>query len=564
MARLVISEAVVLRCALLFLYLSVCLCQRDCTSVDCPKLDNCIEEVLEGGACCASCLQKGCTCEGYQYYDCINAGFKNGKVPEGESYFVDYGSTECSCPAGGGRISCHFISCPDMPPNCIEVSEPADGCMQCERVGCVHDKQKYDAGHSFHIDTCQVCHCPNEGGKLMCYLVPDCNPENIQKPVLAEPTEKDNRDNSYPYRFDQQGHMDHSEPYGRLPPFKFLPLDKEEPKGYDYGPTVFPETFPQSSVFPTPSSTANKITSASHGSDRTFILQSFDGRNKLELRERYGVHDRPADREEVTKSPLRQEQSTGRSQTHKITTPPWLSSQGLRNVQSVTENVNPLNEPKSSDSVIFQLNQGLGSEKHPRYPHRILESADHHQTVSKPETHQHNGLDNMTSSLIHAQAASHGQSELQRTVSPDEGQMETEKEEGIVTLHRITGSEGGDAPYQMKSAHQERNHEELRSKNPNSSYEKTTLEPITSPHSRPEYLTTPMVHFITTTTQPAVRFTKDESGPSKNPVELLLTHHRENQEEVAEKEKERNDRPMVLLKPDRGKSKGAVTAQTTH
>uniref|UniRef100_A0A3Q3W8Q3 Uncharacterized protein n=1 Tax=Mola mola TaxID=94237 RepID=A0A3Q3W8Q3_MOLML len=228
---------------------------RDCTSVDCPKLDNCIEEVLEGGACCASCLQKGCTCEGYQYYDCINAGFKNGKVPEGESYFVDYGSTECSCPAGGGRISCHFISCPDMPPNCIEVSEPADGCMQCERVGCVHDKQKYDAGHSFHIDTCQVCHCPNEGGKLMCYLVPDCNPENIQKPVLAAPTEKDNRDNSYPYRFDQQGRMDHSEPYGRLPPFKFLPLDKEEPKGYDYGPTVFPETFPQSSVFPTPSST---------------------------------------------------------------------------------------------------------------------------------------------------------------------------------------------------------------------------------------------------------------------------------------------------------------------
>ncbi|KAI1891001.1 hypothetical protein AGOR_G00159370 [Albula goreensis] len=127
-------------------------------------LDNCIEEVLERGACCASCVQTGCTCEGYQYYDCVNAGFRNGKVPEGESYFVDFGSTECSCPQGGGRISCHFIPCPEMPPNCIDVLEPADGCMQCERVGCIHNDQKYEAGHSFHLEPCQVCHCPNDGG----------------------------------------------------------------------------------------------------------------------------------------------------------------------------------------------------------------------------------------------------------------------------------------------------------------------------------------------------------------------------------------------------------------
>uniref|UniRef100_A0A3Q1CF53 Fibulin 2 n=1 Tax=Amphiprion ocellaris TaxID=80972 RepID=A0A3Q1CF53_AMPOC len=250
---------VLLTCTLLFLYLSVCWCQRDCTGVNCPMLDNCIEEVLEGGACCASCLQKGCTCEGYQYYDCINAGFKNGKVPEGDSYFVDYGSTECSCPSGGGRISCHFISCPDLPPNCIEVLEPADGCMQCERIGCVHGGQKYEAGHSFHIDSCRVCHCPNEGGDLMCYPVPDCDPQKVHKPMLAAPTEENiaNGRDSYPYKFDQQGSMDqfstpyHLPPNGNLPLFKLSPLDKEEPEDYDYGPTDFPETYPQSLVFPT-------------------------------------------------------------------------------------------------------------------------------------------------------------------------------------------------------------------------------------------------------------------------------------------------------------------------
>uniref|UniRef100_A0A3B5BEU7 Fibulin 2 n=1 Tax=Stegastes partitus TaxID=144197 RepID=A0A3B5BEU7_9TELE len=254
-----------LRCTLLVLYLGVCLCQRDCTGVECPVLDNCIEEVLEGGACCASCLQKGCACEGYQYYDCINAGFKNGKVPEGESYFVDYGSTECSCPAGGGRISCHFISCPDLPPNCIEVLEPADGCMQCERIGCAHGGQKYEAGHSFHIDPCRVCHCPNEGGNLMCYPVPDCDPQKVHKPMLAAPTGENTAigPDSYPYRFDQQGHMDqfstpyHPPPNGNLPLFKLSPLDKEEPEDYDYGPTDFPETYPQSLIFPTQSSSSS-------------------------------------------------------------------------------------------------------------------------------------------------------------------------------------------------------------------------------------------------------------------------------------------------------------------
>uniref|UniRef100_A0A8C7GKK8 Fibulin 2 n=1 Tax=Oncorhynchus kisutch TaxID=8019 RepID=A0A8C7GKK8_ONCKI len=176
------------QCVLL-LCLGSCLSQRDCTSVDCPVLDYCIEEVLEKGACCATCVKIGCSCEGYQYYDCIHAGFRNGKVPEGESYFVDFGSTECSCPQGGGRIGCHFIPCPEIPPNCIAVAEPADGCPQCERIGCIHINQKYEAGHSFQMDPCQVCHCPNDGGSLMCSPIPDCDSGNVKKPMIATTTQ---------------------------------------------------------------------------------------------------------------------------------------------------------------------------------------------------------------------------------------------------------------------------------------------------------------------------------------------------------------------------------------
>ncbi|XP_018517011.1 fibulin-2 [Lates calcarifer] len=346
MAYLIRAEVALLRCTLLFLYLSVSLCQPDCTSVDCPLLDNCIEEVLETGSCCTSCLQKGCTCEGYQYYDCVNVGFKNGKVPEGDSYFVDYGSTECSCPVGGGRISCHFISCPDMSPNCIEVSEPADGCAQCERIGCVHGGQKYEAGHSFHIDPCFVCHCPNEGGKLMCYPFPDCDPKKIHKPMLPAPTEEDtaSRHDSYPYRFDQQGHTDQiSTPHRdeNLPLIESLPLDKEEPEDYDYSPTDLPETYPQSLVFPTQSSSSSKFISVSRGSE----IQSFDKHSKLELRERYGVHDHPIGREEVTENPLREDQGTVKPHMQEDTTTSWQPSRGSDKCNKVAVHRHYLDEP---------------------------------------------------------------------------------------------------------------------------------------------------------------------------------------------------------------------------
>lgn len=171
-------------CTLVLLH--TCLGQRECTGVDCPRLDHCIEEVLESGACCSTCLLRGCTCEGYQYYDCIRGGFKNGKVPEGRSYLVDSGSTECYCPAGGGRIGCRFIPCPDVPPHCIELSDLTETCPHCLRIGCIYKNQKYEAGHSFHMDPCQVCHCPNDGGDLMCSEIPDCSTETVKNPEETE------------------------------------------------------------------------------------------------------------------------------------------------------------------------------------------------------------------------------------------------------------------------------------------------------------------------------------------------------------------------------------------
>lgn len=590
MAGFVISGATLLRCAFLFFYVSVCLCQRDCTGVDCPQLENCIEEALERGACCASCLQKGCTCEGYQYYDCINAGFKNGKVPERDSYFVDYGSTECSCPAGGGRISCHFISCPDLPPNCIEVSEPADGCMQCQRVGCVHDGQQYEAGYPYHIDSCQVCHCPNEGGKLMCYPVPDCDPDKVQKPVLASITEGNQEGHTSQDNLVQRGHMDHSTPYGGLPLFKFPLKNKAEAEDYDYNPTDSPETYPRSLVFSTQSS--SKTPSVSHGSERTSSIQSFGRQGKLELREQYGVHDHPADKEEVTESPLKVQLH---SSTHTDSTPSWQSSQGVRSTQSVSENVKQLHVHKTPDTVKFPINQGLESEKQPEHPRRISEIVVHHQRGSESETHHQNLSDTVTpsSSLsqpsithpirdadipadqygqsdritfplymqkstqipVHPQPSSHGH-RLEGTALPeyDEGVDEeiTEDEDELPpTFHSSAGPEGADALDQIKSAQEEGNHKE-----PESSHGQTTPEASTSsPPRTPHYQTTPMVHFTTipttTTTQLPVEFIKDEREPSKKPAEELFSrHHGEKLEEATEAEGQRKDDSVSPHKPE--------------
>lgn len=223
-----------------------CLSQRDCTGVDCPDPHNCIDSRLEQGSCCPTCTQRGCTCEGYQFYDCLQAGFQKGKVPEGESYFVDFGSTECSCPRGGGKISCRFIPCPEISPNCIDISQPADGCAQCRRVGCKHGNKKYEAGHSFHMDRCQVCHCPNEGGRLMCSPIPNCDLRGPNNPMWVPGSDNNNNN---PVRDAGSRHdgsqTSHAEPFSKLALGNTLPLYKPDPpsfgtEDYDYslaGPT---------------------------------------------------------------------------------------------------------------------------------------------------------------------------------------------------------------------------------------------------------------------------------------------------------------------------------------
>ncbi len=272
--------------------------------MNCPELRNCIEEVLDTGACCATCMQTGCMCEGYQYYDCINAGFRNGKVPEGESYFVDFGSTECSCPQGGGRISCHFIPCPEPPANCIALSEPSDGCIQCERVGCVNEGQKYEAGHSFQIDPCQVCHCPNEGGDLMCYPVPNCDPNHASKPMLT--TTADDSISARRYRdpmqhiFNPQGsrgpfnkHVSLRSDSNRTFKLRMRNVDEKEEneEDYDYSPTD--SLVPSLHDFAAP--TESSIISGSR-SDNFTPHQGVHRGPKQELREMFGVHKSTTDR----------------------------------------------------------------------------------------------------------------------------------------------------------------------------------------------------------------------------------------------------------------------------
>ncbi|XP_071332764.1 fibulin-2-like isoform X2 [Trachinotus anak] len=238
-----IQKASLFLCWML-LCMDICLSQKDCTGVDCPVLQNCIETVLEKGACCPTCTQRGCTCEGYQYYDCIQAGFRKGKVPEGESYFVDFGSTECSCPQGGGKISCHFIPCPEISPNCIEILQPADGCTQCRRIGCTHGSKKYEAGHTFQIDRCQVCHCPKEGGRLMCSPIPGCDLRSVEKPTWVTTIENNKPLRDITGRHDDQ-QMSPVEPFSKLAVGNTLPLYKQDPpsfgtEDYDYtlaGPT---------------------------------------------------------------------------------------------------------------------------------------------------------------------------------------------------------------------------------------------------------------------------------------------------------------------------------------
>ncbi|XP_007421864.2 fibulin-2 [Python bivittatus] len=242
---------------LVLIWTGIATTQKDCTGVECKQPENCIEEVLEPEECCASCLQHGCTCEGYQYYDCVNVGFINGKVPEGQSYLVDFGSTECSCPKGGGKISCQFMLCPDLPQNCIDAVLPADGCPQCGRIGCVHEDQKYAAGHTFRMPTCKVCHCPNSGGDLMCYQLPDCNESTLTSPNPSDTMELEQHYDD-PYSYDQEapeGDTTQVEPpkkyYSYSTHLEQESIGQEQSEDYDYlASSITPPSLTQPISYP--------------------------------------------------------------------------------------------------------------------------------------------------------------------------------------------------------------------------------------------------------------------------------------------------------------------------
>ncbi|KAI4879525.1 hypothetical protein NFI96_001770 [Prochilodus magdalenae] len=263
-------------CTVLLFCLHVCLGHKDCTGVDCPVLENCIEEVLEDGQCCATCLLRGCACEGYQYYDCISAGFKDGKVPEGRSYLVDFGSTECSCPKGGGKIGCHFIPCPEIPANCIDLSESGEGCPHCLRIGCTYRNQRYEAGHSFHMDPCQVCHCPNDGGDLMCSPIPNC--EMVKEPRDTEDNRNELRIPKHEGPVDLPTRQHPKVPSNSLPLYTEDPSDFDEMEDYDYLPETASTSRPEGS----PSSGSLKVQSSHDGLHED---------PRKELRETLGTYD---------------------------------------------------------------------------------------------------------------------------------------------------------------------------------------------------------------------------------------------------------------------------------
>ncbi|CAB1336175.1 unnamed protein product [Coregonus sp. 'balchen'] len=386
--KLMLFQCVILLC------LGPCLSQRDCTSVDCPVLDNCIEEVLEKGACCATCVKIGCLCEGYQYYDCIHAGFQNGKVPEGESYFVDFGSTECSCLQGGGRIGCHFIPCPEIPPNCIAVAEPADGCPQCERIGCVHGNQKYEAGHSFQMDPCQVCHCPNDGGSLMCSPIPDCDSRNVKKPMIATTTQNNNppRDLSKLHDIKQTSPLDPFAPANILPLYKEEPSVLDEDEDYDYTLPDPTSTTPQDLVKRTESTTV----SPSYAETSSSPYEIFNDLRQ-ELRERLGTYDQERTEEAaITEDPHHIDQTTLKAQEESTisTTKQEVTSESQRRQQEVVDRDS--RRHRDSDRVMKSdssedVTPTVRSDKGVRYTglHEKRDSHSSHHHDGSPSSQSH-------------------------------------------------------------------------------------------------------------------------------------------------------------------------------
>jgi len=160
---------------------------EDCNN--CPELKNCLN--ITDTDCCPKCEQYGCICQGYQSYDCIDKGYKDKKVPEGESYNVDGGSTVCNCPMGGGQILCSYvdsvessnvltIKCMPVAMGCYKTLMRYDGCEECLIFGCEMNGVKTKAGDRYQSDECTDCFCPDQGGELICRQKDSCNQNKEQ------------------------------------------------------------------------------------------------------------------------------------------------------------------------------------------------------------------------------------------------------------------------------------------------------------------------------------------------------------------------------------------------
>ncbi|KAM7404953.1 hypothetical protein PAMP_012252 [Pampus punctatissimus] len=367
----------------MMLCVDICLSQKDCTGVDCPVLQNCIETALEKDACCPTCTQRGCTCEGYQYYDCVLAGFQKGKVPQGESYFVDYGSTECSCPQGGGKISCQFIPCPEIPVNCIDILQPPDGCLQCGRIGCSHGNKKYEAGHSFQPDQCQVCHCPNEGGSLMCSPIPGCDTHSVNKPVWVTTTENNN-----PFRDISNNHdiqQTSPELFSKVALGNTVPLYKPDPPSF--GTKDYTLAEPTSSIIqdlarPLESTTIplaypeSSSTSFNSHDDRRYELQ---GAQKSTDPERSSKDEVTHNVDPTTGAQKETSTLLTTTTTHKVTTEKQKPQQEIveRTIRHNSDRNRVVQDTSLKDTAYTALNKGDRHSGHIKHSQGSSHSVNH-------------------------------------------------------------------------------------------------------------------------------------------------------------------------------------------
>ncbi|XP_039251429.2 uncharacterized protein LOC120328917 isoform X1 [Styela clava] len=206
----------------------------ECRGVQCQSLLNCLDVDMNATKCCPKCKTYGCVCEGYQIYDCQQNGFSEGTVPAGKSYRVADGTTVCSCPPGGGSITCSYhdstAKCPELPPNCISpFVREIDGCQECAMIGCLMDdgKTKVQASMAVQRSSCQTCFCPPGGGEVLCGFEENCDPKTQQQKTdslamessireinsLGHSSEAANGYGGYPYG----SYPDYGNQYGQNP-----------------------------------------------------------------------------------------------------------------------------------------------------------------------------------------------------------------------------------------------------------------------------------------------------------------------------------------------------------